>query len=55
VEPTADAIPGAVTPMQSVIATITPPHFIKDSLVFAIFHMLKHYLNHVLIVQGEKF
>jgi hypothetical protein len=53
--PVAVATPGAVTPIQSAIATITPPRFVRDSLVFAIFHMLKHYLNHVLIVRGEKF
>jgi hypothetical protein len=51
----ADATPGAVTPMQSTIATITPTRFISDFFNFAIFHMLKHYVNHVLIVQGEKF
>jgi hypothetical protein len=53
--PVAVATPGAVTPIHSAIATITPPRLFRDSLVFAIFHMLKHYENHVLIVQGEKF
>jgi hypothetical protein len=55
VDPAADAKPGAVTPMQSAIAPNTPTHFISDSFAFAIFHMIKHYVNHVLIVQGEKF
>jgi hypothetical protein len=55
VVPAADAKPGAVTPKQSAIAPNTPTHFISDSFVFAIFHMLKHYEIHVLIVQGEKF
>jgi hypothetical protein len=53
--PVAVATPGAVTPMQSAIAPNAPTHFISDSFVFAIFHMLKFYLSYVLIVQGENF
>jgi hypothetical protein len=51
--PTADVTPGAIPAMESAIAAITPPRFIKDFLVLAIFHMLKFYLSYVLIVQGE--
>jgi hypothetical protein len=53
--PVAVATPGAVTPIHSAIATITPPRLFSDSFVFAIFHMLKFYLSYVLIVQGENF
>jgi hypothetical protein len=55
VVPTAVATPGALTPMQSAMATITPPRCLIDFLAIAIFHMLKHYLKHVLLVQGENF
>jgi hypothetical protein len=55
VVPLAVATPGAIAPIESATATTTAPRFFRDSVVLAIFHMLKHYVNHVLIVQGENF